>query len=63
MTDDTGQGRNGNDMLIEPVELIPDTGDDDNEIGEPFLGAASHRRRPEDPPHAHGAGGRRLDGA
>ena len=36
MTDDTGQGRNGNDMLIEPVELIPDTGDEDNEIGEPF---------------------------
>ena len=36
MTDDTGQGRNGNDMLIEPVEPIPDTGDDDNEIGEPF---------------------------
>ena len=36
MTDDTGQGRNGNDMIIEPVELIPDTGDDDNEIGEPF---------------------------
>ena len=36
MTEDTKAGRNGNDMLIEPVELIPDTGDDDNEIGEPF---------------------------
>ena len=36
MTDDTTPGRNGNDMIIEPVELIPDTGDDDNEIGEPF---------------------------
>ena len=36
MTDDTTPGRNGNDMLIEPVELIPDTGDEDNEIGDPF---------------------------
>ena len=36
MTDDAKAGRNGNDMLIEPVEPIPDTGDDDNEIGEPF---------------------------
>ena len=36
MTDDTTPGRNGNDMIIEPVELIPDTGDEDNEIGEPF---------------------------
>ncbi len=31
MTEDTGQGRNGYDMPIEPVEPIPDTGD-----GEPF---------------------------
>ena len=36
MTEDTTPGRNGIDMIIEPVELIPDTGDDDNEIGEPF---------------------------
>ena len=36
MKDDTTPGRNGIDMIIEPVELIPDTGDDDNEIGEPF---------------------------
>ena len=31
MTEDTGQGRNGYDIPIEPVELSPDTGD-----GEPF---------------------------
>ena len=36
MTEDTKAGRNGNDMLGEPVELIPPTEDDDNEIGEPF---------------------------
>ena len=36
MTDDPKAGRNGIDMIGEPVELIPDTGDDDNEIGEPF---------------------------
>ena len=32
MTEDTGQGRNGYDMPIEPVEPSPDAG----EIGEPF---------------------------
>ena len=36
MMDDTGPGRNGIDMFGEPVKLIPPTGDDDTEIGEPF---------------------------
>ena len=34
MTDDTKPGRNGIDMIGEPVEPIPDTGDE--EPGEPF---------------------------
>ena len=36
MTEDTKPGRNGIDMIGEPVEPSPGTGDDDNEIGEPF---------------------------
>ena len=50
-------------MIGEPVEPIPGTGDDDNEIGEPFW--VEHRTEEGVKTHApaHRAGVRRLDGA